>query len=102
MLHRRGSSGPPKWPVGQRADHMLLARTYVTHQRDLLLRSAYNTLSSHQRRVNFGLAGNLSSADLNQLHLYISALNEVTRQDGFPYEVQWPPTPNCLRSSVIE
>jgi hypothetical protein len=81
---------------------MLLARAYVAHQRDQLLRVAQNALCSHQRREAFGLPTRLSDNDVRELHVYVGMLNEVTRQAGFPYEVEWPATPACLHALVVE
>ena len=101
MLRTLELIGPPKWPVKKKANHMLLARAYVRNQRDQLMRVAVNALNSHKRRVEFGLAGTLSEAEVQDLKTYVQLLCDVPQQSGFPYNVVWPKTPDCLRGQVV-
>lgn len=92
---------PPRWPLHREGDAMLLARIYVRYQLEQLTIVAVRVLEQHQRRVTLGASVALDTLSVQQLDDYIKNLKAVENQSGFPYSVEWPEVPACLRQNII-
>ena len=94
----------PRWPVGKERktrQGMLLAKAYVRHQRDQMLKVAIDVLDKHQNQQRFGLTSELGGHQVHEVAKFAQALRDVPSQLGFPYEVKWPEVPECLKKHIV-
>lgn len=94
--------GPPKWPLREGKNAMLLARIYVRHQRDHLMRAAANVMNSHRRRLELGLKGNLTATELQDIWDYMEKLRAIPEHPEFPHNVEFPRVPEVLHRVIVE
>ena len=100
-LERDDFPQPPRWPLHREGDAMLLACIYVRHQAEQLSEVATRALEQHRRREVLGALVTLDQASVLCLGNYIEKLQSVADQSGFPYNVEWPEVPACLRQHII-
>ncbi|MDA9272042.1 phage tail assembly chaperone [bacterium] len=72
-------------PFVSEEERYATASTEVRRHRDSLLRKYFDPIASNPFRWE-----PLSEMERQELLDYRSALLDVTNQDGFPYNVQWP------------
>lgn len=100
-IERDDTPQPPRWPLHREGDAMLLARIYVRYQAEQLSEVASRVLEQHRRREALGAPVSLDQASVLCLGSYIEKLQSVAEQIGFPYNVEWPEVPACLRQHII-
>lgn len=64
--------------------------TYHRQRRDALIRSELWKLERHSQEIALGTTPTLSDTEYKSLLLYIQALRDLTKQEGFPNTVVYP------------